>query len=40
VQLSVTEGQAYEFSIKQSDVKFFDKTSGLRVAAQPFWGAA
>jgi hypothetical protein len=31
----VTEGQAYEFSIKEKDLKFFDKESGLRIAARP-----
>jgi multiple sugar transport system ATP-binding protein len=35
VHLPVTEGQAYEFSIKQKDLKFFDKESGLRVAPRP-----
>src|SRR3954469_10014916 len=32
VHLPVTEGQAYEFSIKEKDLKFFDKESGLRIA--------
>ena len=31
VHLPVTEGQAYEFSIKEKDLKFFDKESGLRI---------
>jgi multiple sugar transport system ATP-binding protein len=35
VHLPVTEGQAYEFSIKKSDLKFFDKGTGLRVAQRP-----
>jgi multiple sugar transport system ATP-binding protein len=35
VHLPVTEGQAYEFSIKKSDLKFFDKGTGLRVAPRP-----
>src|SRR5689334_14650681 len=35
VHLPVTEGQAYEFSIKQKDLKFFDKESGLRIASRP-----
>src|SRR3954466_13846252 len=35
VHQPVTEGQAYEFSIKQSDLKFFDKETGLRVAPRP-----
>jgi multiple sugar transport system ATP-binding protein len=37
VFLSVTEGESYEFSIKKSDVKFFDKSTGLRTAPRPFW---
>jgi multiple sugar transport system ATP-binding protein len=35
VHLPVTEGQAYEFSIKQKDLKFFDKDTGLRIAPRP-----
>src|SRR3954464_9419577 len=35
VHLPVTEGEAYEFSIKRSDLKFFDKETGLRVAPRP-----
>jgi multiple sugar transport system ATP-binding protein len=35
VHLPVTEGEAYEFSIKKSDLKFFDKGTGLRVAPRP-----
>jgi multiple sugar transport system ATP-binding protein len=35
VHLPITEGQAYELSIKQKDLKFFDKDSGLRVASRP-----
>jgi len=35
VHLPVVEGQAYEFSIKQSDLKFFDKKSGLRIPGRP-----
>jgi multiple sugar transport system ATP-binding protein len=37
VQISVTEGEAYEFSIREADLKFFDKATGLRTAPQPFW---
>ena len=40
VHLPVTEGQACEFSIKQSDLKFFDKATGLRTAPRPFWNQA
>jgi multiple sugar transport system ATP-binding protein len=35
VHLPITEGQAYQLSIKQKDLKFFDKDSGLRVASRP-----
>jgi multiple sugar transport system ATP-binding protein len=35
VHLPVTEGQTYEFSIKQKDLKFFDKDTGLRIASRP-----
>ena len=35
VHLPVSEGQAYEFSIKQSALKFFDKQTGLRVPSRP-----
>ena len=35
VHLPVTEGQAYEFSIQQKDLKFFDKASGLRIPPRP-----
>ena len=35
VHLPVTEGQAYEFSVKQKDLKFFDKESGLRIPSRP-----
>jgi len=35
IHLPVTEGQAYEFSIKEKDLKFFDKESGLRIAPRP-----
>ena len=40
VNLEAREGESYEFSIKQKDVKFFDKVSGLRTAPQPFWEGA
>jgi multiple sugar transport system ATP-binding protein len=39
VHMPVTEGEAYEFSIKQHDLKFFDKATGLRVPPKPFWNA-
>src|SRR5207248_8616044 len=40
VHRPVAEGESYEFSIKESDLKYFDKASGLRAAAKPFWKAA
>jgi multiple sugar transport system ATP-binding protein len=40
VHLIVAEGQAYEFSIKQRDLKFFDKQTGLRTQPRPFWTRA
>ena len=40
VHLPIVEGEAYEFSIKQGDLKFFDKATGLRVPPRPFWNAA
>ena len=35
VHMPVTEGQAYEFSVQQKDLKFFDKETGLRIASRP-----
>jgi multiple sugar transport system ATP-binding protein len=35
VHLEVAEGQAYQFSIKQKDLKFFDKETGLRIPGRP-----
>lgn len=32
----IEAGTVQELAIKQTDIKFFDKTSGLRVAARPF----
>ena len=37
VHMPINEGEAYEFSIREGDLKFFDKASGLRTAPQPFW---
>jgi hypothetical protein len=30
VHLSVEPGQTYDFAIRESDLKFFDKETGLR----------
>jgi multiple sugar transport system ATP-binding protein len=40
VHMPVSEGRAYEFSIKEHDLKFFDKASGLRTEPRPFWKKA
>jgi multiple sugar transport system ATP-binding protein len=37
VSMSALPGQAYEFSIRRRDLKFFAKESGLRAAARPSW---
>jgi len=35
VHFPVSEGEAYQFSIRQRDLKFFDKETGLRIASRP-----
>jgi multiple sugar transport system ATP-binding protein len=35
VHLSITEGDSYEFAIRQRDLKFFDKETGLRIPSRP-----
>jgi len=35
--LNIQPGAAYEFTIKEQDVKYFDRTSGKRVEPRPFW---
>ena len=37
LHLNIKPGAAYEFSIKQDDIKYFDRTSGVRVEPRPFW---
>ena len=37
VHMPINEGEAYEFSIREGDLKFFDQATGLRTAPQPFW---
>jgi multiple sugar transport system ATP-binding protein len=40
VHLEAAPGQAYEFSLRKKDLKFFDKATGLRTDKRPTWGAA
>ena len=40
VHLQAQPGQTYEFSIRRRDLKFFDKTTGLRAPVPPFWSGA
>ena len=37
LHLNIQPGAAYEFTIKEQDVKYFDRTSGKRVEPRPFW---
>jgi len=37
VRMGTVPGQKYEFSIRQRDLKFFDKESGLATSAKPSW---
>jgi len=37
MHLHITPGSAYEFAIKDKDVKYFDRATGLRTDAKPFW---
>jgi len=37
LHLNIQPGAAYEFTIKEQDVKYFDRTSGNRVEPRPFW---
>jgi multiple sugar transport system ATP-binding protein len=40
LHLHIQPGSAYEFAIKQQDVKYFDRSTGLRAGPQPFWNGA
>ena len=40
VRMTATPGEAYEFSIRKRDLKFFDKDTGRRTEQRPLWGAA
>ena len=37
LHLNIQPGAAYAFTIKEQDVKYFDRTSGERVEPKPFW---
>src|SRR5499427_532538 len=39
VRMGTVPGQKYEFSIRQRDLKFFDKESGLATSVRPSWQA-
>jgi multiple sugar transport system ATP-binding protein len=40
LHLHIQPGSSYEFSIKEQDLKYFDKTTGLRIEPRPFWKRA
>jgi len=37
MHLHIAPGSAYEFAIKDKDVKYFDRATGLRTDVKPFW---
>jgi multiple sugar transport system ATP-binding protein len=37
MHLHLKAGSAYEFAIKEEDVKYFDRTTGLTAPPKPFW---
>jgi multiple sugar transport system ATP-binding protein len=37
MHLHIQPGAAYEFAVKEGDVKYFDRTTGLRTEPRPFW---
>jgi multiple sugar transport system ATP-binding protein len=37
MHLHIAAGTAYEFAVKEKDVKYFDRSSGLRTGPKPFW---
>ena len=37
MHLHLAPGSAYEFAVKESDVKYFDRNTGLRAKPKPFW---
>jgi multiple sugar transport system ATP-binding protein len=40
LHLHIKPGAAYEFAIKEQDVKYFDRTTGTRTEPKPFWNRA
>jgi multiple sugar transport system ATP-binding protein len=40
LHLHIQPGAAYEFAVKEQDVKYFDRTTGLRTEPKPFWNRA
>jgi len=35
VDVSIREGQSYEFAVRAQDLKFFDRETGLRIGSKP-----
>jgi len=40
MHLHLTPGSAYEFAVKEKDVKYFDRSTGVRTKPRPFWNHA
>ena len=38
VDLKIKTGEAQEFAVKEKDIKFFDRSTGLRIEPRRFWG--
>jgi hypothetical protein len=37
MHVHIAPGSAYEFAVKEKDIKFFDRSTGLRTGPKPFW---
>ena len=37
MHIHLQAGAAYEFSVKEMDVKYFDRSTGVRTERKPFW---
>ena len=37
VEMRITPGEVYEFAVKEKDIKFFDRGTGLRTEPRRFW---
>src|SRR5258708_18981604 len=37
MHVHIAPGTAYEFAVKEKDIKFFDRSTGLRTGPKPFW---